>query len=423
MRLWHRSGSHAFWPGFDLVLASIVSWTPLVADYTRFSRTRAGGLLGRRRSATSCPTIPLFALGAVIAMSRLDQRRAGTAHRDRRGRRRERARAARADRGRERRGVRERLLGRGQPAEPAATRAAARCSSPASQRSRRSARCSSTCGTISRSCTCSARSSSRCSRCCSPTGCSRAATTAATTCSTRPSLRLEMIVAWLAGFGLYQWLYPQGPALVDAARRARASARPALGRRVAAELRRSLRARRARSRGREEAHTRGRVIALIGNLSRDVFPGRPPRVGGGPYHGARALQRLRVPARIVTLRAPRTDDARCRRSSGSARRCGSCPGESTATFAFAYDGDVRTMKVEAIGDAWQPGRPARAAVGSAGCTWRRSPGTSSRARRSPHSPATAASRSTRRGSCARRESGRCGSTATSTASCCGTSGC
>ncbi|MGZ4320346.1 MAG: cytosine permease, partial [Gaiellaceae bacterium] len=33
IRLWHQPGAHAFWPGFDLVLASIVSWTPLVADY------------------------------------------------------------------------------------------------------------------------------------------------------------------------------------------------------------------------------------------------------------------------------------------------------------------------------------------------------------------------------------------------------
>ena len=41
--LWHRPGSHAFWAGFDLVIASIISWTPLVADYTRFSRTRRGG--------------------------------------------------------------------------------------------------------------------------------------------------------------------------------------------------------------------------------------------------------------------------------------------------------------------------------------------------------------------------------------------
>ena len=67
--LWHRSGSHAFWPGFDLVLASIVSWTPLAADYTRFSRSRRAGFWGAGLGYF-VPTIPLFALGAVIAMSR-----------------------------------------------------------------------------------------------------------------------------------------------------------------------------------------------------------------------------------------------------------------------------------------------------------------------------------------------------------------
>ena len=41
------------------------------------------------------------------------------------------------------------------------------------------------------------------------------------------------------------------------------------------------------------------MIALIGSLSRDLLPGEPPRVGGGSYHGARALHRLRVPARVV----------------------------------------------------------------------------------------------------------------------------
>jgi nucleobase:cation symporter-1, NCS1 family len=69
VRLWHRSGTHAFWPGFDLVLASIISWTPLVADYTRFSRSRRIGFVGAG-VGYFVPTIPLFALGAVIAMSR-----------------------------------------------------------------------------------------------------------------------------------------------------------------------------------------------------------------------------------------------------------------------------------------------------------------------------------------------------------------
>ncbi len=69
VRLWHQPGAHAFWPGFDLVLASIVSWTPLVADYTRFSRTRRDGFWGAG-FGYFVPTIPLFALGAVIALSR-----------------------------------------------------------------------------------------------------------------------------------------------------------------------------------------------------------------------------------------------------------------------------------------------------------------------------------------------------------------
>jgi putative hydroxymethylpyrimidine transporter CytX len=67
--LWHRSGSHAFWPGFDLVLASIISWAPLAADYTRFSRSRSAGFWGTGLGYF-VPTVPLFALGAVIAMSR-----------------------------------------------------------------------------------------------------------------------------------------------------------------------------------------------------------------------------------------------------------------------------------------------------------------------------------------------------------------
>ena len=69
VELWHRRGAHAFWAGFDLVLASIISWTPLVADYTRFSRSRWTGFWGAG-FGYFVPTIPLFALGAVIALSR-----------------------------------------------------------------------------------------------------------------------------------------------------------------------------------------------------------------------------------------------------------------------------------------------------------------------------------------------------------------
>ena len=96
------------------------------------------------------------------------------------------------------------------------------------------------------------------------------------------------------------------------------------------------------------------MIALIGNLSVDLLPGQAPRVGGGSYHGARALRRLRVPARIVT-RCAAVDKAKLL---PPLIRLGTpvryVPGESTATFSLAYDGDLRTMTVEALGDAWLP---------------------------------------------------------------------
>jgi sugar/nucleoside kinase (ribokinase family) len=96
------------------------------------------------------------------------------------------------------------------------------------------------------------------------------------------------------------------------------------------------------------------VIALIGNLSRDIVAGGPPQAGGGPFHGARALQRLRVPARIV---------ARCAVADRESLlpplvRLGTpvryVAGESTATFGFSYVGDRREMSVISLGDTWQP---------------------------------------------------------------------
>ena len=56
IRLWHRPGAHAFWPGFDLVLASVVSWTPLVADSSpRGDSTSACGV--RQAGAESIPRL------------------------------------------------------------------------------------------------------------------------------------------------------------------------------------------------------------------------------------------------------------------------------------------------------------------------------------------------------------------------------
>jgi sugar/nucleoside kinase (ribokinase family) len=95
------------------------------------------------------------------------------------------------------------------------------------------------------------------------------------------------------------------------------------------------------------------VIALLGNLSRDLF-GEEARPGGAPYHAARALRRIDTRAELY---------ARCALADREAlvlpvARLGTpvryVPGDSTATFRISYDGDRRTMVVDAIGDVWTP---------------------------------------------------------------------
>ncbi len=96
------------------------------------------------------------------------------------------------------------------------------------------------------------------------------------------------------------------------------------------------------------------MIALLGNLAEDLLEDGP-RVGGGAFHGARALQRLRVPARIVTRCAEEDRD----RLLPPLVRLGTpvrfVPGSSTAAFSFTYEGDHRTMTLERLGDVWAPG--------------------------------------------------------------------
>ena len=96
------------------------------------------------------------------------------------------------------------------------------------------------------------------------------------------------------------------------------------------------------------------MIALVGNLSRDFVPGRPPQVGGGPYHGARALQRLRVPARIVARCAPADRDALLPPLVRLGTPVRYVQGTATPTFSFSYSGDRREMSIDALGDAWAP---------------------------------------------------------------------
>jgi len=97
-----------------------------------------------------------------------------------------------------------------------------------------------------------------------------------------------------------------------------------------------------------------RPLAVVGNLSRDLVDGESPRVGGAPFHAARALRVLGRPALV----AAKCAEADRRLLVPPLVRLG-VPvlwraGESTAAFSFHYDGDRRHMVVEEVGPRWSP---------------------------------------------------------------------
>ncbi len=96
------------------------------------------------------------------------------------------------------------------------------------------------------------------------------------------------------------------------------------------------------------------MIALVGNLSRDLPAGQTPRVGGGAYHGARALHRLRVRARVVARCAAPDRDALLRPLVRLGTPVRFVPSATTAVFSFDYDGDRRRMSIATLADPWPP---------------------------------------------------------------------
>jgi len=93
-------------------------------------------------------------------------------------------------------------------------------------------------------------------------------------------------------------------------------------------------------------------VAVVGNLSLDLVDGAPPRVGGPPYYAARALAALGAPA-LVRAKSAEADRPRVLRPlEALGLRVEWRVGETTATYAFSYDGDQRTMEVRGLGPAW-----------------------------------------------------------------------
>jgi putative hydroxymethylpyrimidine transporter CytX len=70
--LWSRPGKGgfpSFWQGVDLMVAMPVSWLPLAADYTRFSRDGRGAFWGTALGYV-VPNVWLYALGAILLLTR-----------------------------------------------------------------------------------------------------------------------------------------------------------------------------------------------------------------------------------------------------------------------------------------------------------------------------------------------------------------
>jgi nucleobase:cation symporter-1, NCS1 family len=69
--LWTADGEGGLsvWQGADVVVGITVSWVPYAADYTRFSKTRRGALVGTG-IGYFVPDAWLLALGAVLVLSR-----------------------------------------------------------------------------------------------------------------------------------------------------------------------------------------------------------------------------------------------------------------------------------------------------------------------------------------------------------------
>jgi putative hydroxymethylpyrimidine transporter CytX len=69
--LWSHPGEHhgSFWLAVDTVIAVTVSWAPLVADYTRFSRDRRSAFFGVGLGYL-LPTLFQFGFGSILVLSR-----------------------------------------------------------------------------------------------------------------------------------------------------------------------------------------------------------------------------------------------------------------------------------------------------------------------------------------------------------------
>ena len=94
-------------------------------------------------------------------------------------------------------------------------------------------------------------------------------------------------------------------------------------------------------------------VAVVGNLSLDRVDGAPPRAGGPPFYAARALAALTVPA-AIRVKCRDSDRSRFAELGALAVPVEWHSAAATATYAFSYVGELRSMEVVELGDPWSP---------------------------------------------------------------------
>jgi sugar/nucleoside kinase (ribokinase family) len=105
-------------------------------------------------------------------------------------------------------------------------------------------------------------------------------------------------------------------------------------------------------------------LALVGNLSRDVVDGGPPRIGGGAFYAARAWRALGSRATIFTRCGPDERAAYSRHLISVGLPVVMLPGTATTAFSFYYVDSIRVMTVEHTGDTWSPADARRVTPGA-----------------------------------------------------------
>ncbi len=98
------------------------------------------------------------------------------------------------------------------------------------------------------------------------------------------------------------------------------------------------------------------VVAVIGNLVRDIVAGAAPRPGGAVYYQARVFADVEHgrDVRLITRCAAEDRDLLVSPLEAFGLPLTWRPARETQTFDFHYEGETRVMDVVALGDPWTP---------------------------------------------------------------------